>query len=229
MGLFDTNTAPLTQGYNKATGAVDKHGRAAQKILKGGLYNARGDLNEVKPDWENLINIGQGGVGQADKLNAFGDPNDFYNTLDYKISREGAHAGLESLARFANARGMLESGNMSQDAMRYMSQFDADTLERARGSFAPYWDMLKYGTAGRSGIAQSLADAELGTATNRANAKMMQGQTLAGLHSGYGTAMTNVGMYDNANNMNFWGNLASGGMSAVAPGFGAGGMFTKLV
>jgi hypothetical protein len=165
---LDTGQDYLDTGYGDAT-----------DYLETGLDQQLGFLQKGADNYQGLYDRGVEGIdlyGTLSGLNGGQAGVDaFHNTPDYLLSREAANAGLQGIARFGNSRGMLNSGNMSQDSMDYLLRHDAGILNQARGALNPYFGLAENAAGGLSNSYGRMADASQ-NAYNR----------LSGLATGYG-------------------------------------------
>ena len=208
----DTNTAALNKGYKQGKKSI----RAGIGAIGNYEGQAQGYLDKAITPFEDISALGK--KGEASYWDMINNPDSIFDSELYQ-SRE--RAGLEGINRMANSRGMLASGNNTQDLINYMRQGGLDYFNTLTNKFNPYLNMLGQGAQGLAGVYGGKAGAAMGAGTGIAN----QYSNLAGLQVGQGQDLTNIGMYDTFQD---WGalmglgNLAVGGAKAVAgmPRFG---------
>lgn len=200
----DTNTAALNKGYKQGKRSI----RQGIGAIKGYEGQAQGYLdNAIKP-FEDISALGK--KGEASYWDMINNPDSIYDSELYK-SREAA--GLEGINRMANSRGMLASGNNTQDLINYMRQGGLDYFNTLTSKFNPYLNMLGQGASGLANVYGNKANAAMGAGSGIAN----QYNNLAQTQIGQGQDLTNIDMYDSAQDWNAvmgLGNLAVGGAQA---------------
>jgi hypothetical protein len=231
----DTDTAPLTGGYQKGNRFLKNGLKKSTAALTEGKTEGLGylDANTAKADtfaaqaadpYKDLYNdfAKPGMEGYWDLLT---NPDSIYDSELYK-SREAA--GIDSINRGYNARGMLASGNNTQDQLDYMRRGGLDYFNTLLGGYAPYNQMGLAAAGGISGAYGNRADlwsqlgrdksgVATGTAGQIANNTMNTFGQIGQNKIGLGENLTNVGMYDSAQDWNAimgLGNLALGGVKA---------------
>jgi hypothetical protein len=216
MGLFDAfSSSDENQKFRQGFRQNKKFTQQGTEALQGGEEKAYGfqDVGQAGAigAFQPLQQAGQKGMDAY--WNLLQNPDSIYDSELYK-SREAA--GLDAINRGANARGMLASGNNTQDQLDYMRQGGLDYFNTLTGKYAPYFGLGQ-------GAASGIAGAYTGTAANKAN---IATGTASGINNNY----TNLGqassdMYTNMANAgsaadaNLWGAiLGLGGMAAKAYG-----------
>ena len=200
MGLFDAFSASDEQamadkGYaryekqaKKSIKGYQQAGQQGQGFLDQGIAAQQPLMDRGNPgmDWYgNLLGI-NGGDPQARQQFLEGTPG-YQFALDQ---------GIEGLNRGANARGMLQSGNNSQDIMRFASGLASQNYFNLLNAGQPYFG-LGQGAAGNiqqgytnkanfgRGIAQDIGGA-------RQNLGQMGYQNMADRAAAQGTAEKNM-------------------------------------
>lgn len=198
---YNTGRIDLRQGIDDALGRVDAGiGRSEELYDQGlgflndadagfgylgaGADRAEGAIEEGITPWRGLYDRGTEGIDYYGLLSGLqggqAGQDAFEDSVDYRVSRAAAEAGLGGLSRFANARGMLESGNMSQDAMDYMARHDAETLANARNALNPYFGLAQSGAAGIQAGKNKIGDVRSQLGRDQASFLQNQGQLKSG-------------------------------------------------
>jgi hypothetical protein len=219
----------INKGTKKGVGALQTGQTQANTALDTGVAQAAPYLENSAEAWRPLYDQGLQGV--QDYYSLLNNPDAIYDSELYK-GRETA--GLEAINRGANARGMLASGNNTQDQIDYMRKGGLDYFNTMLQGYQPSFGLSQGGAAGLSGVNTNLsnlynqlgtnkANVATGTASGKAGLYSNQGNSLAGLSQGQGQA--NADMYTNqynanqAANQNLWGAIMGvGNMAASAAG-----------
>ena len=259
MGLFDIfdssgGKQAAQQGYNSQTGGLtsgnnqyNKYAKKSIGALKGGQNQAIGALNEgqgyyqqaLQPN-QQMFDTGSQGVdryGTLVGLNGQQAASDaFQNSPGYNFQQE---QGLEALNRTANARGMLQSGNNTQDILKYSQGLASQDYYNQLQALQPYFGQQQNGASGLTntygnlaGNAANKANVYTGTASNIANVYGNQGTNAYNTQANIGQAGADLAQNkyaaEQGASQNMWnailgvGNMATGG---VANYVGAGGKF----
>jgi hypothetical protein len=203
---FDQARDYLTAARNKGTnyltdqnaiarGDINGAQTAGQNYLTGGAAQAAGIYDQALSPWQQLSGMGTQGV--QDHYNLISNPDSIYDSELYK-SRE--QATIDGLNREANSRGMLSSGNNSQDIMDYMRQGGLDYFNTLANQYQPYFGMAQNAAQGqanvlgqKAGMYDQLGQNQAGLAQwagglNAASANQL-GSNLANLRTGTATQL----------------------------------------
>lgn len=148
----------LAAGQTSATGALNQQAAAAKAAINQGVNTGQGQLtqgantaagyyNQALPTWQDLVNAGQAGIANYGEL--LTNPDSVFNSALYQ-SRE--NAGIDALNRLANSRGMLKSGNNTQDILDYMRRGGLDYFTTLLNAYNPYFGMAQNAAQGQTGI-----------------------------------------------------------------------------
>jgi hypothetical protein len=233
MGLFDLFSG--SDGRQAAT--------RSNQAQQTGIRNARGDIEEGTEQGVDALNAGatqaqdflQQGVGaQRGLLNQGMQGVDYYGNLLGLNGQEAAaqafqgspgyqwqqEQGLDALNRTANSRGMLASGNNTQDILRYSQGLASQDYYNQLNAAQPYFGLAQGAASGVQGGYNNMANVATGTASNLANLYTGQGTNLAGLSQQSGQAnadmFTNQYNADQAANQNLWGAIMGVGSMAAS-------------
>jgi hypothetical protein len=215
------------------TGATD-----ANAALDSGAAQAAGQYSQSLPLWQQLSGMGTQGVQSYGDLIGLGggDPAQMQAMLaatpGYQFQLD---QGLEGLNRTANSRGMLTSGNNTQDILKYSQGLADQTYQSAVQNRLPYFGMAQNAAQGQTGVYNQLGNLYDQLGANKANVATGTGSQLANLYQGQGQlgaqAYTNrgqdaSGMYTNMANAgsaadaNLWGAIL-GGVGGLASAYAA--------
>lgn len=177
-------TGAVTQGRDQAIGALTEGRDAALGSLDAGRAGALAsigrigavDLSGAQRGFNALLDAtgANGADGSARAMAAF------RATPGYAA---GLESGLDAIDRRAAARGMLASGNTNADTI----QFARDYNDQAYGSYA---NRLLSAFQGVPGLQLAQAQAQ---ATPEAQAYLSTGSQRAGVQSGTGQNIANIG------------------------------------
>lgn len=154
-----------------------------------------------------------------------GDPAKMQNTLEgipgYQFARD---QGIDALNRTANSRGMLASGNNTQDILRFSQGLADQNYFNYLNALQPFF-----------GLGQNAANSIQGGLTNKANLASDTGRAIGtlGYASKTGAGQAGADMYANINNAeqaansNLW-NAILGVGGAVTGAAGNAGGFGNL-
>jgi hypothetical protein len=194
---FDTARGYLTsaddQGVNYLTdqnaiarGDITSAQNMGMGMLQQGADTAAGFYGQALTPWQQLSSMGQQGV--QDHYNLLQNPDSIYDSELYK-SREAA--GIDALNRGANSRGMLASGNNTQDQIDYMRQGGLDYFNTLANQYQPYFGMAQNAAQGQTGVLSSMAGLYDRLGQNQAGLAQWGGGLNAGLASQLGTNLSN--------------------------------------
>jgi hypothetical protein len=211
MGLFDAfSSSDENRQFRQGFKQQKKYTQQGNEALEGGADKAYGfqDVGQAGAigAFQPLQQAGQQGMDAY--WNLLQNPDSIYDSELYK-SREAA--GLDAINRGANARGMLASGNNTQDQLDYMRQGGLDYFNTLAGKYQPYFGL---GQQAASGIAGAYS----GTAANKAN---IATGTASGINSNYNNLgqassdmYTNMANAGSAADANLWGAILGTGKLA---------------
>jgi hypothetical protein len=145
-------------------------------MLQQGADTAAGYYGQALTPWQQLSGMGTQGV--QDHYNLISNPDSIYDSELYK-SREAA--GLDALNRGANARGMLASGNNTQDQIDYMRQGGLDYFNTLANQYQPYFGMAQNAAQGQTGVLSNMAGLYDRLGQNQASLAQWGGGQLSGL------------------------------------------------
>jgi hypothetical protein len=248
LGRVDAATA-AGQGYFDQGMDYLNQGDAGFGYLGQGADTAAGIYDQALAPWQQLSGMGTQGVDAH--WNMLQNPDSVFDSELYK-SRE--NAGIEGLNRVANSRGMLASGNNSQDILDYMRQGGLDYFNTLANQYQPYFGMAQNAAAGqanvlgqKAGMYDRLGQNQASFLANQAGAKaglaqnqgqfagnmgqygaglaQSQGNTLANLASQYGANAANAATGTGQNIANMYGNQGQIGAQAYS---GLGGAASDM-
>jgi hypothetical protein len=225
MGLFDAFNA------NDEIGDFRQADQAKKKGLNQGFEEYEGYVTPATdkavasfergiPAWDGISESGQAGIdyyGQLLGLPGSGGPGvqqTLENIPGYQFARD---QGIDSLYRTDNSRGMLASGNNSEDIMRFSQGLADQNYFNYLGAVQPYFGLGTAGAAGKQGIYNRIGDAYIDRGNNL-------GQMAWNKETGIG--QSGADMYMNSANAksaadsNLWGAILGLG-SAAASAYGA--------
>lgn len=232
MGLFDifdagSGQAAAQDAYGAQTRGLRRGNRQARSDLQRGQQQAVGALGQGDRGNQRLYNRGEQGIDYYGQLLGLGGNNgQVQETLEnipgYQFARD---QGLDSINRLANSRGMLSSGNNTQDLLRFSQGLADQNYFNYLGAAQPYF-----------GLAQGAASGMQQTGANKANVYQNTGNQLAdygyktnvGIGQAGADKSMNIYNAEQAASQNMWdtilgvGNMIAGGASSYV---GAGGKF----
>jgi hypothetical protein len=174
-------TNALTYGYN--TGRTDLTDAEAQALgyYDTGAADATAYSQKGIDTQEGLYDRGVQGIDDYTAL--INDPDSIY---DSKVYQSYEDRGIEELNRLANSRGMLSSGNNTQDVLDYMAGTGMDWYKTQAGMYDPYFGLAQGGAAGMQQGYESQADTAKWGATGKAGVATNTGNSLSQLAAAYG-------------------------------------------
>ncbi len=194
----------ITNNYGSAITGLNNAQDVGQGYLTSGYNTATDALNNATLDWRNLYDMGKTGLDKYYGL--LDNPDSVFNSELYK-TREAA--GIDELNRGANSRGMLASGNNSQDILDYMRKGGLDYFNTILGGYQPSFGLATNAAQGLSSQYGKLADLAYGYGLNRSNLATGTAQNVANVQTGQGRELANLrtqqgqagaDMYGNINN-----------------------------
>lgn len=177
----------LGDAYNTARGDLTGGIGGAQDYLTSGANTAAGYYNQALPLWQQLSNQGTQGIEAYGNL--LNNPDSVFQSELYK-NREGA--GIDSLNRLAAGRGMLSSGNNTQDIVDYMRRGGLDYFNTLLGGYSPYFGLAQNAAAGQTGVLGQLGGLYDRLGQNQADLAFRGGTGLAGLADQFGANQANI-------------------------------------
>jgi hypothetical protein len=195
---FELARGDLRQGQNAGMGYLTDQNAiargdiagaqtAGQNYLTGGVGQAAGIYDQALSPWEKLSGVGTQGV--QDHYNLISNPDSIYDSELYK-SREAA--GIDALNRGANARGMLASGNNTQDQIDYMRRGGLEYFGALANQYAPYFGMAQGAAAGIGNILGQKAGMYDQLGRSQAGLAQWGGGQLSGLADQLGVNQSNL-------------------------------------
>jgi hypothetical protein len=158
-----------------------------QGMLQQGADTAAGFYGQALTPWQQLSGLGTQGV--QDHYNLLQNPDSIYDSELYK-SRE--QAGIDGLNREANSRGMLASGNNSQDILDYMRRGGLDYFNTMANQYQPYFGMAQNAAQGQSNVLSQQAGMYDRLGQNQAGLAQWGGGQLSGLADQLGVNQSNL-------------------------------------
>jgi hypothetical protein len=238
---FELARGDLRQGAQQGIGYlqdarddINQAQTAGQNYLTGGVAQAAGIYDQALAPWQQLSGLGTQGV--QSHYNLLQNPDSIYDSELYK-SREAA--GLDALNRGANARGMLASGNNTQDQIDYMRQGGLDYFNTLMNQHHPYFGMAQNAAQGqanvlgqKAGMYDQLGRSQAGLSQWGGGALAGNNVGMAGIETGLGTQLAGnrqtQGLQTAENSMTLgaagqdtYGNIANAGNNADAMGWNA--------
>lgn len=248
MGLFDAFSAndeegQFRQGFRKykkqaqkGLGDIDEYyGQGADALrgaepraldaLEGGVERADARYDQAAAPWNPLYDRGLQGMDSYWAL--LQNPD---NVFDSELYRAAQEAGLDQINRGYNARGMLASGNNTQDQIDYMRRGGLDYYKMLLSGHQPYFGVAQNAAQGISNVRSDQArlydqlganksNVITGTAGRLSNLYQGQGNTRANIRTGIGQAgsdmHTNMANAQSAADANLWGAILGLGNAAV--------------
>jgi hypothetical protein len=177
----------LADANAMARGDITNATNLGINYLDQGVGQAAGAITQGIAPQEALYGRGLGGIDAYSAL--LQNPDSIYDSELYK-SRE--QAGIDGLNREANSRGMLSSGNNTQDILDYMKQGGLDYFNTLANAHQPYFGLAQSGAQGMQSGYNALGGLYDNLGTNKANLAAQSGSALANLQSQYGQNASNV-------------------------------------
>lgn len=183
----NTGLTYLGNTYGTATDAVNTGATSAYGYLDQGASDASGAIQQGIDAQKGLYDRGVTGIDDYYEL--LTNPDSIYNSQIYQSNYQ---QGVDELNRVANSRGMLSSGNNTQDIIDYTMKHGLDYWDTTLGNYEPFFGLASSGASGmQSGytdlgnLYEALGQNKAGVATNTAN-------SLASLASEYGKNASGV-------------------------------------
>ena len=223
MGLFDVFTGSSgVEGARKAAKARNAGYEKGYGLASGDLNQAKteglGYLNQGIAPQQALFNQGQQGVDYYGSLvglpgsNGAGVQQTLQNIPGYQFAM---NQGLDALNRTANSRGMLASGNNTQDILKYSQGLADQNYFNYLNSVQPYF-----------GLGQNAAQGMQSGYTNKSNLASNIGSQLAGYgwnkETGIGNSnaqkFQDIAAAQQAGSGNLWSAILGLGSAALSGG-----------
>jgi hypothetical protein len=135
-------------GYlQDARGDITSAQNMGMGMLQQGADTAAGFYDQALTPWQQLSGMGTQGV--QDHYNLISNPDSIY---DSELFQSREQAGLDSINRLANSRGMLASGNNTQDIIDYTRQGGLDYFNTLANQYQPYFGMAQNAAQGQSNV-----------------------------------------------------------------------------
>jgi hypothetical protein len=170
-----------------ARGDVTGAQAAGQDYLTSGTNTAAGFYDQALNPFQQLYDMGSQGVDAHWNLTQ--NPDSIYDSELYK-SREAA--GIDTINRLANSRGMLASGNNSQDLLDYMRQGGLDYFTALTNQYQPYFGMAQNAAQGQSNVLGQKAGMYDQLGRSQAGLAQWGGGQLSDLASQLGANQSNI-------------------------------------
>jgi hypothetical protein len=175
LGYLEDARGDITSAQNMGMG-----------MLQQGADTAAGYYGQALTPWQQLSGMGMQGVQSYGDLIGLGggDPAQMQAMLaatpGYQFQMD---QGLDAVNRTANSRGMLASGNNTQDLLKYSQGLADQSYQSAVSNRLPYF-----------GMAQNAAQGQTGVLSNMAGLYDRLGQNQAGLAQWGGGQLANIGL-----------------------------------
>lgn len=188
----------VDQAIDRSAGLYDKAAAAWHPLLKQGTQG-------IQSHWEMLQN-----------------PDSIYDSELYR-SREAA--GLDAINRGYNARGMLASGNNTQDQIDYMRQGGLDYFNTLMNQHQPYFGLATNAAGGVSNVRADQARNTMNLfdqlGANKANVMTGTAGRVADLNRSEGDALASIRLKQGDSASNMYTNMANAQSAADANLWGA--------
>jgi hypothetical protein len=165
------------------TGATDQ----GLGYLDQGMDQAAGAIHQGIAPQQGLYDRGTAGIDLYTKL--LNDPGSYSLTPGAQFQID---TGQEALNRTANSRGMLSSGNNTEDIMRLAQGIASQDYYKNLEARQPYFGLASQGAQGIQSGYNSLAGLYDNLGTNKARLASGEGTALANLESQYGQNASNL-------------------------------------
>ena len=191
----------VNQGVQGGTKALRQGQQQGIGALNQGLEAGTGYLNQALSPYADLYSRAQQGFDAYG--NAFGlggqegydqARESFQTSPGYEFQQQ---QGLDAINRTANARGMLASGNNSQDLLDYSQGLANQEWGNYTAGLRPYLDLAPNLAGGQANLYGQLANLESNTAGNKANIYGQTGTNIANLKSNAGNTLGNYSWLQN--------------------------------
>lgn len=235
MGIFDVFTGDAgkkaaNQGYRSQTQGLTKGYDLANQTLTDTNVTGQGYLDQGITPWQTQLNQGNAGVdfyGQLTGLPGAENAPGIQQTLEkipgYQFSRD---QGIEALNRSANSRGMLASGNNTQDILKFSQGLADQNYFDYLKSFAPYFNQQAGAASGIQGGYTNKADLAAGIGGKQADYGW---QKYTGIGQAGADRANQVANAETAGSANLWSailGLGSGLTGAAGKAGGFGNLFS---
>jgi hypothetical protein len=173
------------------TGAQDM----GMGLLQQGADTAAGFYGQALTPWQQLSGVGMQGVQSYGDLIGLGggDPAKMQAMLaatpGYQWQMD---QGLEGLNRTANSRGMLTSGNNTQDILKYSQGLADQSYQSAVQNRMPYFGMAQNAAQGQSNVLTQQAGMYDRLGQNKAGLAQWGGGQLSNLADQLGVNQSNL-------------------------------------
>lgn len=246
MGLFDIFDASggqaaarsahqvNTKRLNKGFDTYKDYGEQSIDTLQKGQGGALDALGAGAAYYQPLYERGSEGVDYYGQLVGLGggDPAQMQQTLEnipgYQFSRD---QGIDAINRTANSRGMLSSGNNTQDLMRFSQGLADQNYFSYLDALQPYFGMSQGAAQGMNNVASNMANVYTGTAGNIADVQSGIGRvgydTQARIGGSAAQSIQDQYQAEQAANQNMW-NAILGTAAGISSAAGQAGGFGNL-
>jgi hypothetical protein len=185
----------LEDQYGTARGDISDAQRQGQDYLSGAADRSGRTYDQALTPWQQLSGMGQQGVQSYGDLIGLGggDPAKMQAMLaatpGYQWQMD---QGLEGLNRTANSRGMLTSGNNTQDILKYSQGLADQSYQSAVQNRMPYFGMLQNAAQGQSNVLGQKAGMYDQLGRSQAGLSQWGGGQLSNLADQYGINQSNL-------------------------------------
>lgn len=174
QGALPQSLSYLQGGYGQAAGDINK-----ALGLYGPLAGITGGAEQM---YANALGLGGAGGTQA-ALGAFQQGPGY----QYQLQQ-----GLDALQREANSRGMLASGNLTQDELAYSQNLANQGWQNWLGQLGGLGAQNQGVLGAQAGLYGQLANQGIGLGQQQAGLTQGTAQQVAGLQSGLGSNLANI-------------------------------------
>jgi hypothetical protein len=165
LGYLQDARGDITQGTNNALGYLDQ-----------GVDQAAGYINQGIAPQQGLYDRGVAGIDLYSQL--LNDPGSYSLTPGAQFQID---TGQEALNRTANSRGMLTSGNNTEDIMRLAQGIASQDYYKNLEARQPYFGLAQSGAQGVQSGYNALGGLYDNLGANKARIAGAEGTQLAGL------------------------------------------------
>lgn len=227
-------TQGLNQGYNLATGAVNSGTANARNDITGNnaearnFYNtygydvplnalqegrqaAQGFYQQALSPWQQLSRQGNRGINLYGRLAGVNGPEDMSATLAQIPGYQFAlNQGLDSVNRLANSRGMLASGNNTQDLNNYAQGQASQNYFNYLNSLQPYFGLGQNAAQGMQSVYNTLGNNWQNYGQQEAALAQQYGNNRAALEQGQGQNLADLSKWQGGSNAGYGWNYGTG-------------------
>lgn len=222
--------------YKRQSGRADDALRSGQTNAVNALNQSGSYFKKALPQYRNMYDTGSEGVDYYGQLVGLGGDMEgakeaLAGVPGYQFAQE---QGLDALNRRANSRGMLASGNNTQDILKFSQGLADQNYFNYLNALNPYFGQQQAGANGLAntygnlaGNQADIANVYTNTAANLANNAKSLGSVGYGARTGIGQANSQLSAdqynADQAASQNLWGAILGLGSAATGAAGQAGG------